>query len=107
MKNNTFKFVFKVSLITGLVYLFMFFASSAIEGCNEIADVEITVQYQLINGSWTAPCTFRAPSYGKFTVDASRGAEYYVSYRTKFHTYGKRYAAIDYRVISTKQIRNK
>ena len=90
----------------GIILARICFIGMVLAGCGGGPEAEYTMQFKLIDGSWTEPKTFTLPTDGSFRVGP---VEPFSSLPVVLHVtfWGAdrlRVGAIDYRILSVKPI---
>lgn len=90
----------------GIILARICFIGMVLAGCSSGPEAEYTMQFKLIDGSWTEPGTFTLPIDGSFEVaqNAAFSSLPVVLHRTFWTVDRLRAGAIDYRILSVKPI---
>lgn len=88
----------------GIILARICFIGMVLTGCSSGPEAEYTMQFKLIDGSWTEPKTFTLPTDGSFRVGPVEPFSSLpeVRYVTDWQTWRVRVGAIDYKILSVK-----
>lgn len=92
----------------GIIFARICFIGMVLAGCSNGPEAEYTIQFKLIDGSWTEPKTTVLEIGGEFVI-RNAGNAFTTQYCVGYNQPGPgwtvlRIAAIDYRVLSVKPI---